>query len=124
MQAAPISLPVPVPLVFDPIDVAFAFAWADRLPVHQWAVFLDSADDGSEYLTVETPGSGLTSYHVLPHGAGVTATLDPWNKSPPMYVSLRAFLLALFPLPDADLQSAEAEASLFCKPWGNPATGV
>ena len=115
------TIPVisPVPVCFDPAEVAFAFAWANQLTVHRWTVFLDAADDGAEYVTVEAPGRmSNVSYHVLPIGEetqGVTATLDPWNeRSPPVYQSLRAFLFALAPLTQSALVEAEAEASGFC----------
>ena len=99
-------------LCFNPIDAAFALAWADHVPDARWSVYIDTTDDGAEYLTMETcSGLNVVGYHVLPvvSGGGVTATLNAWDgRAPTLYPSLRPFLSSIHPVSDAALLDIEA----------------
>ena len=98
-------------LTFDPTDAAFALAWSEHVPHGHWRVFVDSCDEGREYITVETcSGLNVVGWHVLPtpDGQGVTATMDAWNGLPPtLYPSLRLFLATVHPLSSAALLDIE-----------------
>ena len=98
-------------LCFDPTDAAFALLWAEHVPGALWTCYIDTTDDGAEYITVEAcSGLNVVGWHVLPAAnRGVTATMNAWDgRAPTLYPSIRSFLQSVHPLSTDALADVEA----------------